>query len=70
MKNKNIPYSEALSELESIIADIEGEEVTMDDLLEKVKRASFLIQHCRKKLRGVEAEVKKTLADIESDEDL
>lgn len=63
---KNKPgYSDALAELEAIVAEIENEEVEMDNLLEKVQRASFLIQHCRKQLRNMESEVKKTLAEID-----
>ena len=63
-KNNEITYSEALAELEGIVAAIENEEVEVDSLLEKVKRASFLLRYCKEKLRHTEAEVKKVLSEI------
>lgn len=58
-------YSQALNELEGIISEIESEDVDVDLLSEKVKRAASLIRFCRSRLRGTEEEVKKALADVE-----
>ncbi len=65
-ENKELSYSQALTELEGIIADIESEEVDVDALSEKVKRAAFLIRFCKDKLRGTEEEVKKVLSEMDS----
>lgn len=63
-KNRQPSYSQALKELETIIAEIESEEADIDVLAEKVKRAAFLIKFCRSRLRTTEDEVKKVLAEM------
>lgn len=68
-KSKELTYSQALSELEKIVAEIESEDVDVDVLAEKIKRASFLITFCKGKLRTAEEEVKKVLADMEESAD-
>jgi exodeoxyribonuclease VII small subunit len=62
-KKSEMTYSAALAELEEIVSAIENEDVEVDSLLEKVKRASFLLRYCKEKLRHTEAEVKKVLAE-------
>ncbi len=66
MAEKKLTYSQASAELESIVKEIEQEDVEVDHLLEKVKRASFLIKHCKEKLRDTETEVRKVLTSQES----
>lgn len=64
---KKLPgYKESLRELEVIVDEIENESVDIDLLTEKVKRATILIKHCRKKLRTTENEVKKVLKEFQS----
>jgi exodeoxyribonuclease VII small subunit len=63
-KSRQLTYSQALTELEEIVAAIESEEIDLDVLAEKVKRAAYLIQFCRGKLRDTEEEVKKSLSGI------
>jgi len=53
-----------LSELEKIISEIESEEVDVDVIAEKVKRASYLIKFCTTRLRSTEEEVKKSLSEV------
>jgi exodeoxyribonuclease VII small subunit len=64
-RSKQITYSQALNELEKIIAEIESEEIDVDAVAEKVKRASFLIKLCRSRLKDTGEEVKKVLAEME-----
>ncbi len=64
-KEKQLTYSGAISELETIVSEIENEEVDVDILAEKIKRASYLMTFCKNKLKGTEGEVKKLLTDIE-----
>lgn len=61
---ENILYSEAYEELETIVNDIENEDISVDDLSAKVKRAAMLIRICREKLSKTEEEVNKILAEI------
>lgn len=50
-------YEKALEELQIIIAAIENEQVSIDELTAKVKRANELIRFCKEKLRKVESEI-------------
>ena len=54
-------------ELEQIISEIETEDVDVDVLAEKVKRAALLVKLCKTRLRNAEEEVKKIMAEIEVD---
>jgi exodeoxyribonuclease VII small subunit len=64
-KSKQIAYSQALTELERIIEEIESEQIDVDAVAEKVKRASFLIRLCRSRLKDTGEEVKKVLSELE-----
>lgn len=60
-------YKEAIEELEVIVQEIESETVDVDVLTEKVKRATFLIKLCKKRLRETDKEVKKILKEFEEE---
>lgn len=62
--SKKVTYSEAITELEEIVSRIENEEVNIDELSIKVKRASELIKICKDKLHSTEEEVNKILKEI------
>lgn len=64
MKNKTT-YTQAIVELEEIVNEIENEDIGVDELSEKVKRASVLIKICQDKLYKTEEEVSAVLKDIE-----
>jgi len=68
-RNRQLTYSQALTELEEIIAEIESEEINIDSLAEKVKRATYLIKICKSRLRNTEEEVKKVLSGIDETSD-
>lgn len=61
-------YSKAIKELEAIAAEIEGDNVPVDALSEKVRRAAELIQACRDMLKGTGEDVKKVLDGLEDKE--
>lgn len=63
-KNKELTYSQALKELEKIVKEVESEEVDIDILAEKIKRASQILTFCKGKLRTAEDEVKKVLTEM------
>lgn len=66
--NKKQPtYAEAATELESIVSEIESEAMDLDLLSERVKRAAFLINYCKTKLKSTEAEVKSVLKGLEAE---
>lgn len=66
---KEITYEKAIEELEEIVAKIESEEIPVDELAEKVKRAGELIKICKTKLYKTEEEVKNVLSEIAEKED-
>ena len=62
----SINYADAISELEAIVSEIENEEISVDDLAEKVKRASILIKVCKDKLTKTETEVSEALKEMKA----
>jgi exodeoxyribonuclease VII small subunit len=64
-KNKELSYSGAIAELEKIVESIESEDIDVDVLAEKMKRAAALIKFCKDRLKSTEEEVKKIIADME-----
>ncbi|WP_026464902.1 exodeoxyribonuclease VII small subunit [Adhaeribacter aquaticus] len=66
----NLTYQEALDELTDIISRLESESIPIDELAQKVKRASELIQYCQSKLTSTDSEVKKIISQLEDKSDL
>ena len=62
-------YTKAFDELQQIVADIEDGEISVDELSEKVKRASALITICKSKLTSTEEDVNQILKELEKDEE-
>lgn len=62
-KSRQLTYRQALTELEQIVGEMEAEEIDVDALAERVRRANFLITFCRDRLRNAEDEVKKVLSE-------
>jgi len=50
-------FEDALSELEQILADMEGGQVALEESLAKYERGSFLIRHCREVLSTAEKQI-------------
>ena len=65
MKDETVRYRDAIEELKSILAGIEGEDVDIDDLSQKVERAAELIQLCRTRIESTEMKVRRVLDDLE-----
>jgi exodeoxyribonuclease VII small subunit len=64
--NDTTNYTEAFEELQRIVSEIENGEISVDELSEKVKRATQLIRICKLKLTTTEEDVNKILKDLES----
>lgn len=60
-----IKYSTAFEEVKTIVAEIEQGEISVDELAEKVKRATQLIQFCKSKLTTTEVDVNAILKELE-----
>ena len=58
-------YTAAFAELQVLVAEIEEGQISIDDLSEKVKRATVLISICKNKLKDTEEDVSKILKELE-----
>ncbi|WP_437919311.1 exodeoxyribonuclease VII small subunit [Sphingobacterium sp. LRF_L2] len=66
--SKPYTYEEAYDELQSIVSAIESGQINVDDLTEKIKRASELIAICKAKLVSSEAEVDRLLTKLHQEQ--
>jgi len=62
MAKQQIKYSDAISEIEEILVQIEAGELDVDELTGKVKRVSQLIQICKAKLHEADKDIKGILS--------
>ena len=58
---KKMTYDEAKLHLESILNDLQENQLGVDELSVRIKEALELVDFCKKKLRSVESEVEKVL---------
>jgi exodeoxyribonuclease VII small subunit len=68
-EHEDVKYSEAVSELEELLEQIDSEDVDLDDLAVKVERASELIRVCRDKIQHTEMQVRTIIEDLEGDDE-
>ena len=59
-------YAEAVDELETILNDLESDDVDVDHLAAQVKRAADLIEFCRGRLDEAKVEVTRIVADLDA----
>jgi exodeoxyribonuclease VII small subunit len=59
-----ITYEAAFNELQGITTAIQGNKVSVDELAEKVTRASQLVQICQQKLDGAEAQINAVIEGL------
>ncbi|MEO8087516.1 MAG: exodeoxyribonuclease VII small subunit [Bacteroidota bacterium] len=64
--SKQINYTDAFEELQAIVTEIEQGEISVDELSQKVKRASELIKICKLKLTTTEEDVNKILKELDA----
>lgn len=62
-----ISYTEAFTELQQIVLEMENSEIGIDELDARVKRASLLLKICREKLYKTEQNVMETLKSLETE---
>jgi exodeoxyribonuclease VII small subunit len=66
---EDVAYSDAIEQLETILDEIEDDEVDLDDLAVKVERASELVSLCRDKIDDTEMQVKTIIDDLQTDDE-
>ena len=64
MEKETLTYTAAFEELKEIVDQLENDSVSVDELTEKMKRATILMKICRDKLTKTEEEVNKTIEEL------
>ena len=59
-------YAEALAELDGILRELEGSDVDVDHLADRVARASELILLCRSKISEAQLRIEQVTADLDA----
>ena len=63
MAEKKLSYTEAVAQIEQILARLRDEQIDVDTLAAEVKRTTELIEQCKAQLTDVEKAVKKQLSE-------
>lgn len=61
---EELTYTEAFEQLQEIVRQMENADISVDDLSDKIKKASRLIKICKDKLTKTEQEVNKTITEL------
>ena len=61
-----IGYADAMRELDAILEELERDDLDVDVLAERVRRASFLIKLCRGRIARARADVEGIVTDLEA----
>ena len=59
-------YADAVRELDAILRELEGSDVDVDHLAERVARASVLIALCRDKIGAAQLQIEQVTADLDA----
>lgn len=64
-----VGYADAMAELESILDDLEDDDLDVDVLASRVERASALITLCRDRIGSARVQVEKIVASLDAPPD-
>jgi exodeoxyribonuclease VII small subunit len=67
MTEWEIGYAEALAELEGILDELDGDEVDVDVLGSRVRRAAELLRLCRDRIASARFDVEQVVAELEAE---
>lgn len=70
IEENDLTYQQALDEITHLVSELENENIPIDELAAKVKRASDLIHYCQAKLTSTNTEVKKINSSLDTAGDL
>ncbi|MFT5203161.1 MAG: exodeoxyribonuclease VII small subunit [Candidatus Aldehydirespiratoraceae bacterium] len=65
MSDEEIGYADAMAELETILDDLEDDDLDVDVLASRVERASTLIALCRDRIGAARVQVEKVVASLD-----
>ena len=69
MAKKKETYSQAMARLETIVRQVDSNELEIDELVEKIKEANEIIAFCSEKLKKSDTEIEKLLAEKQENEE-
>jgi len=61
-----LTYVGAMSELETILSELERDDVDIDHLTDRVARAAALIEFCRTRIEAARVDVTRLVEDLET----
>lgn len=61
----SLGYAAALAELEEILQELDGDDVDVDVLGARVRRATELLRLCRQRIASARLEVEQVVAELE-----
>ncbi len=61
--DKKMTYAGAFEELETILNEMQSDDVAIDDLSKKVKRSKELLEFCKNHLRRSQEEIEDITSD-------
>jgi len=64
MTEKKFSYNAAMQEVEQILASLEKNSLDVDEMSQKVKRATELLQACKQKLYQADAEIQAVFENV------
>jgi exodeoxyribonuclease VII small subunit len=67
MAEREIGYGDALAELEGILDELDGDEVDVDVLGSRVRRAAELLRLCRDRIASARFDVEQVVAELEAE---
>ena len=62
-----IGYEAAVSELEDILEELEADDIDVDKLADRVKRASDLVKACRDRIAAAKLHVEQVVAEVDDE---
>lgn len=66
-QSTNLTYTQAIAELEQLVANLQNPQCEIDKLHEYTARALQLIQYCKTKLSETDEDLKKLLEELTQD---
>ena len=60
-----LSYADAMRELETILTELERDDVDIDHLTDRVARAAQLIEFCRTRIEAARLDVTRLVEDLE-----
>lgn len=64
MAKKDLTYNDAIKEIEEILNIIDNNDIDVDVITDKVRRACFLVKFCKEKLHNSEVEIDKLFKEM------